>query len=56
MKNVFCHPYLNCTAVQFWQLTSDRFQVICNSAVVEYPSDGITIQSLYQVASSILKN
>jgi len=28
-----------------------RFQVTCNFAVVEYPSDGLTIQSLYQVAA-----
>ncbi|MCC5653998.1 response regulator [Nostoc sp. XA013] len=33
----------------------DRFQASCNFAVVEYPNDGINIQSLYQVASSTLK-
>ncbi|MBD2415491.1 multi-component transcriptional regulator [Nostoc calcicola FACHB-389] len=35
----------------FTAFDGDRFQVICNFAVVEYPSDGRTIQSLYQVAS-----
>ncbi|BAY78898.1 multi-component transcriptional regulator (plasmid) [Nostoc linckia NIES-25] len=34
----------------FTGFDGDRFQVICNCAVVEYPSDGRTIQSLYQVA------
>ncbi|MCC5632212.1 response regulator [Nostoc sphaeroides CHAB 2801] len=33
----------------------DRFQVTCNFAVVEYPNDGLNIQSLYQVANSMLK-
>ncbi|WP_341530346.1 response regulator [Nostoc sp. UHCC 0302] len=33
----------------------DRFQAICNFAVVEYPNDGLNIQSLYQVANSMLK-
>ncbi|MEH1939148.1 MAG: response regulator [Nostoc sp.] len=33
----------------------DRFQATCNFAVVEYPSDGLNIQSLYQVANSMLK-
>ena len=28
-----------------------RFQAICSSTVVEYPDDGLTIQSLYQAAS-----
>ncbi|ARV59569.1 multi-component transcriptional regulator [Nostocales cyanobacterium HT-58-2] len=32
----------------------DRFQAMYNFAVVEYPDDGLTIQSLYQVASTIL--
>jgi diguanylate cyclase (GGDEF)-like protein len=31
-----------------------RFQAICNFAVVEYPCDGLTLQSLYQAASLIL--
>ncbi|ODH01096.1 multi-component transcriptional regulator [Nostoc sp. KVJ20] len=33
----------------------DRFQATCNFAMVEYPNDGLNIQSLYQVAHSILK-
>ncbi|WP_392531573.1 response regulator [Nostoc sp. C117] len=33
----------------FTAFNSDRFQPTCNFAVVEYPSDGLTIQSLYQV-------
>jgi diguanylate cyclase (GGDEF)-like protein len=33
----------------------DRFQVVCHFAVVEYPRDGLTLESLYQVASSALK-
>jgi diguanylate cyclase (GGDEF)-like protein len=33
----------------------DRFQATCNFAVVEYPNDGLNIQSLYQVANSMLK-
>ncbi|MFB2878973.1 response regulator [Floridanema aerugineum] len=28
-----------------------RFQVSCNFAIVEYPTEGMTLQSLYQVAS-----
>jgi diguanylate cyclase (GGDEF)-like protein len=32
-----------------------RFQVNCNFAVVEYPTKGITLQSLYQVASKSLE-
>ncbi|BAY25757.1 multi-component transcriptional regulator [Calothrix sp. NIES-2100] len=28
----------------------DRFQNLCNFAVVEYPQDGLTLQSLYQTA------
>ncbi|MEH1802369.1 MAG: response regulator [Nostoc sp.] len=35
----------------FTAFDGDRFQVICNFAVVEYPNDGLTIQSLYQVAA-----
>ncbi|MEH1921963.1 response regulator [Nostoc sp.] len=35
----------------FTAFDGDRFQVTCNFAVVEYPSDGLTIQSLYQVAA-----
>ncbi|OUL28312.1 multi-component transcriptional regulator [Nostoc sp. RF31YmG] len=34
----------------------DRFQVGCNFAVVEYPHDGLTIQSLYQVANTSERN
>ncbi|MBD2561803.1 MULTISPECIES: response regulator [Nostoc] len=33
----------------------DRFQATCNFAVVEYPNNGLNIQSLYQVAHSMLK-
>ncbi|MDF5708524.1 MAG: response regulator [Nostoc sp. S4] len=40
----------------FTAFDGDRFQVTCNFAIVEYPSDGLTIQSLYQVANSMLKN
>ncbi|MEH1987034.1 response regulator [Nostoc sp.] len=36
----------------FTAFNGDRFQVICNFAVVEYPNDGLTIQSLYQVGSN----
>ncbi|MHC5769434.1 MAG: response regulator [Nostoc sp.] len=36
----------------FTAFDGDRFQVICNFAVVEYPNDGLTIQSLYQVGSN----
>lgn len=32
-----------------------RFQVSCNFALVEYPTEGITLQSLYQVASKSLE-
>ncbi|MDZ8107641.1 MAG: response regulator [Nostoc sp. DedQUE12a] len=35
----------------FTAFDGDRFQVTCNFAVVEYPSDGLTIQSLYQLAT-----
>ncbi|MDZ8083710.1 MAG: response regulator [Nostoc sp. DcaGUA01] len=35
----------------FTAFDGDRFQVTCNFAVVEYPSDGLTIQSLYQIAA-----
>ncbi|MDZ8236699.1 MAG: response regulator [Nostoc sp. ChiQUE01a] len=35
----------------FTAFDGDRFQVTCNFAVVEYPSDGLTIQSLYQTAA-----
>ncbi|MFB2835299.1 response regulator [Floridanema evergladense] len=31
-----------------------RFQVSCNFAIVEYPTEGMTLQSLYQVASKSL--
>lgn len=31
-----------------------RFQVNCNFAIVEYPTEGKTLQSLYQVASKFL--
>ncbi|HEY9300565.1 MAG TPA: GGDEF domain-containing protein, partial [Phormidium sp.] len=32
-----------------------RFQASCNSAIVEYPTEGMTLQSLYQVASKSLE-
>ncbi|MBE9229390.1 response regulator [Phormidium sp. LEGE 05292] len=32
-----------------------RFQVSCNFAIVEYPTEGMTLQSLYQVASKSLE-
>ncbi|MFQ4141444.1 response regulator [Chlorogloeopsis sp. ULAP02] len=32
-----------------------RYQAVCNFAVVEYPTDGLNVASLYQAASSILK-
>lgn len=32
-----------------------RFQVSCNFAIVEYPNEGMTLQSLYQVASKSLE-
>ncbi|MDZ7969303.1 MAG: response regulator [Nostoc sp. DedSLP03] len=35
----------------FTAFKGDRFQVICNFTVVEYPNDGLTIQSLYQAAA-----
>ncbi|MDZ7956014.1 response regulator [Nostoc sp. DedQUE09] len=35
----------------FTAFDGDRFQVICNFTVAEYPNDGLTIQSLYQVAA-----
>ncbi|WP_414514829.1 response regulator [Nostoc sp. PCC 9305] len=35
----------------FPAFNGDRFQVICNFTVAEYPNDGLTIQSLYQVAA-----
>ncbi|GAB1543239.1 hypothetical protein NUACC21_59130 [Scytonema sp. NUACC21] len=31
-----------------------RYQTLCSFAVVEYPNDGLTIQSLYQAASLLL--
>ncbi|MDZ8183858.1 MAG: response regulator [Nostoc sp. ChiSLP02] len=34
----------------FTAFDGDRFQVTCNFAVAEYPTDGLTIQSLYQAA------
>lgn len=34
----------------FTAANGDRFQAVCNYAVVEYPQDGQNIQSLYQVA------
>ncbi|MEH1965944.1 response regulator [Nostoc sp.] len=40
----------------FTGFDGDRFQVMCNFAVVEYPSDGLTIQSLYQVGSNAGRN
>jgi diguanylate cyclase (GGDEF)-like protein len=32
-----------------------RFQAICSFSIAEYPGDGLTLQSLYQVASSVLE-
>ncbi len=32
----------------------NRFQVSCNFAIAEYPTDGVTLQSLYQIANSHL--
>jgi len=32
----------------------NRFQVTCSYALTEYPADGLTLQSLYQAASTIL--
>ncbi len=32
----------------------NRFQVDFGVAIAEYPTDGITLQSLYQIASSTL--
>ncbi|MCC5643620.1 response regulator [Nostoc sp. CHAB 5824] len=37
----------------FTAFDGDRFQVICNFAVAEYPSDGLTFQSLLRFASTI---
>ncbi|BAY89567.1 MULTISPECIES: response regulator [unclassified Tolypothrix] len=34
----------------FTDANGDRFQAVCNCAVVEYPQDGQNIQSLYQAA------
>ncbi|MBD2214855.1 response regulator [Nostoc linckia FACHB-104] len=34
----------------FTAANGDRFQAVCNCAVVEYPQDGQNIQALYQVA------
>ncbi|BAY30839.1 multi-component transcriptional regulator [Nostoc carneum NIES-2107] len=34
----------------FTDVNGDRFQAVCNCAVVEYPQDGQNIQSLYQAA------
>jgi diguanylate cyclase (GGDEF)-like protein len=34
----------------FTAANGDRFQNLCNFAVVEYPQDGLTLQSLYQTA------
>ncbi|MFN6463557.1 MAG: response regulator [Nostoc sp. DedVER02] len=39
----------------FTASNGDRFQVTCNFAMVEYPNDGLKLQSLYQVANSMLK-
>ncbi len=38
----------------FTALNGDRFQATCNYAVVEYPHDGLKLQSLYQAANSML--
>jgi diguanylate cyclase (GGDEF)-like protein len=32
----------------------NRFQVTCSYALVEYPADGLTLQSLYQAATNVL--
>ncbi|WGV23390.1 response regulator [Halotia branconii] len=40
----------------FTAFNGDRFQATCNYAVVEYPHDGLKLQSLYQVANSMLKH
>ncbi|BAY63049.1 multi-component transcriptional regulator [Calothrix brevissima NIES-22] len=34
----------------FTDVNGDRFQSLCNYAVVEYPQDGLTLQALYQTA------
>ncbi|MBD2728083.1 response regulator [Nostoc sp. FACHB-892] len=39
----------------FTAANGDRFQATCNFAVVEYPNHGLKLQSLYQVANSMLK-
>lgn len=36
----------------FTAANGDRFQSLCNFTVVEYPQDGLTLQSLYQSAVS----
>lgn len=33
----------------------NRFQAICSFSITQYPIDGLTIQSLYQVASSVIE-
>jgi diguanylate cyclase (GGDEF)-like protein len=38
----------------FTAVNGERFQVICQWVVVEYPSDGETVQSLYQAAHQLL--
>ncbi|MBD2355590.1 response regulator [Tolypothrix sp. FACHB-123] len=40
----------------FTDANGDRFQSLCNYAVVEYPQDGFTIQSLYQTAIERIVN
>ncbi len=39
----------------FTAANGDRFQATCNFAVVEYPHHGLKLQSLYQVANSMLR-
>lgn len=39
----------------FSTLDGTRFQVNCNFAIVEYPTEGMTLQSLYQVANKSLE-
>ncbi|MFN6565622.1 response regulator [Dendronalium sp. ChiSLP03b] len=40
----------------FTASNGDRFQATCSFAIVEYPNDGLTIQSLYKIANSTLKH
>lgn len=40
----------------FTTAEGDRYQANCNYAIAQYPIDGMTIQALYQSASSKSKN